>query len=224
MKTCFILKNARSKHTNRHFDEKNNTDDFVFSPSDNMRVNVFYTILDSLLVNLQKRSESYTNLNDRFGFLMNLHNLNEEEISQKTSELIKFYSDDLDDSLNIECQHFGAYLQSIKIIKPSALDLSRLICDNNFLEIYPHVYIAISMFLCLMISNCTGERSFSVLRRTNNYLRANQGDERLNSLAGHTRDGFMRTSTRTNLRLIVCGQLGVQTYDCHKTVPNILLL
>lgn len=34
-----------------------------------------------------------------------------------------------------------------------------------------------------MASNCTGERSFSVLKRVKNYLRTTQRNERLNALS-----------------------------------------
>ena len=34
-----------------------------------------------------------------------------------------------------------------------------------------------------MISNCSGERSFSVLKRVKNQLRSSMGQKRLNSLA-----------------------------------------
>ena len=34
-----------------------------------------------------------------------------------------------------------------------------------------------------MISNCSGERSFSALKRVKNHLRSSMGQKRLNSLA-----------------------------------------
>ena len=44
--------------------------------------------------------------------------------------------------------------------------------NNNNMRIY----------LCLMVTNCTGERSFSKLRRTNNAQRTTVGQGRLNML------------------------------------------
>ena len=39
------------------------------------------------------------------------------------------------------------------------------------------------MYLCMMVRNCAGERSFSVLRRIKDYLRSTQEEERFNALS-----------------------------------------
>lgn len=39
------------------------------------------------------------------------------------------------------------------------------------------------ILLCIMTSNASGERSFSVLKRVKNYLRNSTADSRLSSLA-----------------------------------------
>ena len=59
-----------------------------------------------------------------------------------------------------------------------------LILKNKGLEdIYPYVNIAIRMYLCYPVSNCSSERSFSALKRIKSYLRSRMTDERLNSIA-----------------------------------------
>ena len=66
---------------------------------------------------------------EKFGFLMQLHNLNVSEIAERANVLINYYSDDLDDNWIIECQliyNLGAYLQSMNILKLSAIDLCTL--------------------------------------------------------------------------------------------------
>lgn len=90
----------------------------------------------------------------------------------------KFYQ-----NLNIEW-HFEALLISMKIEKPSAEKILTLICENEYEIVYPNVQIVLTIFLSLMVSNCcSGERSFSVLRRVKNYLRSTTSNERLNALA-----------------------------------------
>ena len=74
------------------------------------------------------------------------------------------------------------HLKSLKLEKPTAQAMLQLICENNYEEIYPNVHIALSIFLSMMVSNCSGERSFSVLRRVKNYLRSNISNNRLNAL------------------------------------------
>ena len=46
-----------------------------------------------------------------------------------------------------------------------------------------NIFIALRIYLILPVSNCTGERSFSHLKRIKNALRSTMGQERLSSLA-----------------------------------------
>ena len=176
---------SRKKKRKTRFDKQNTATETSFSARDDMRVNTFFYILDTLVVNLQKRSKCYDYLYNKFGFLMQLNVLSDEEISRNAKDLIDSYPNDLEEELITECQHFGVHLQVMKIIKPSALSLCRLICENNFVDIYPNVNIALTILLCMMSTNCSGERTFSILRRVKNYLRASQTNKRLNALSLH---------------------------------------
>ena len=55
--------------------------------------------------------------------------------------------------------------------------------ENEFLHAFPKVSVVFRLYFCLMISDCLGERSFSVLKRVKNLLRSSMGQKRLNSLA-----------------------------------------
>ena len=48
---------------------------------------------------------------------------------------------------------------------------------------FPNVNIALRIYVTLPVSNCTGERSFSHLKRIKNYLRSTMLQDRLSSLA-----------------------------------------
>ena len=48
---------------------------------------------------------------------------------------------------------------------------------------FPNVAIALRMFLVLMVSNCSAERSFSKMKLIKNRLRTSLGNERLSDLA-----------------------------------------
>lgn len=48
---------------------------------------------------------------------------------------------------------------------------------------FPNVNIALKIYLTLPVSNCTGERSFSHMKRIKNYLRSTMLQERLSALA-----------------------------------------
>lgn len=48
---------------------------------------------------------------------------------------------------------------------------------------FPNLEIVMRMYLSTAVSNCSGERAFSVLKRVKSYLRSTMKEERLNALA-----------------------------------------
>ena len=64
----------------------------------------------------------------------------------------------------------------------SPSDLASLIHNEDLESTFPNVSIALRMFLCLMISNCSGERSFSRMALVKNKLRSTMTDDRLSAL------------------------------------------
>ena len=48
---------------------------------------------------------------------------------------------------------------------------------------FPNIEILLRIFLCMMVTNCTGERSFSKLKLIKSALRAAMLQRRLNSLS-----------------------------------------
>jgi len=50
-------------------------------------------------------------------------------------------------------------------------------------DIYPHVYILLTISGTLPVSTATSERSFSTMRRLKTYLRSSIGNERMTGLA-----------------------------------------
>jgi hypothetical protein len=55
-------------------------------------------------------------------------------------------------------------------------------------EVYPIISKLLQIFVTLPVSNATGERSFSTLRRLKTYLRNSTSQNRLNGLALRGRD------------------------------------
>ena len=54
---------------------------------------------------------------------------------------------------------------------------------DNLAEMFPNIEIALRIFLTLMVTNCSGERSFSKLKFIKNELRSTMYQGRLSSLA-----------------------------------------
>ena len=69
------------------------------------------------------------------------------------------------------CERAALELQYYHLITENALELS-----------FPNVEMALRIYLSLMVSNCTGKRSFSKLKRIKNELRSSMGQDRLNNL------------------------------------------
>lgn len=107
-------------------------------------------------------------------------------MTKKCNEFAEFYHEDINAyELKTECFHLSQYLKNIA--KPSAdLNISvllNLIKTDKLEETFPNVEVATRIFLCLMVTNCSGERSFSQLKRIKNELRTSMLQERLNNLS-----------------------------------------
>ena len=57
-----------------------------------------------------------------------------------------------------------------------------LLHDKEVTESFPNVEVALRMYLSIMISNCSGKRSFSKLKLIQNRLRTSMGQGRLVNL------------------------------------------
>ena len=63
------------------------------------------------------------------------------------------------------------------------LKMLQTIVNNEMQDTFPNMYICLRIYLSLLVTNCSGERSFSALKRIKNYLRSTLKDEKLNHLA-----------------------------------------
>ena len=57
-----------------------------------------------------------------------------------------------------------------------------LLHDEGLADIFPSVNVALRIYLSMMVTNCSGERSFSKLALIKNHLRTSVTDERLIAL------------------------------------------
>jgi len=58
-----------------------------------------------------------------------------------------------------------------------------LLNNQDITQTFPNVEIVLRIYLCMLVSNCTGERSFSKLKRIKNELRNRTSQDRLNMLS-----------------------------------------
>lgn len=111
--------------------------------------------------------------------------MNSEELRQSCKEFAEFYYEDINEKeLEIECLHLTEYLKIVDSEKTdSILKIYQLLKDNKIEDTFPNVEIALRIFLSMMVTNCSGERSFSKLKRIKNELRSTMLQERLTSLS-----------------------------------------
>ena len=104
------------------------------------------------------------------------------EASAKT--LLQYYPDDLEELLPEEMISFFALIKQHHFNNVcKKIQMFRFIDENEFMHAFPNVSVVFRLYLCLMISNCSGKRSFSVLKRAENQLRSSMGQKRSNFLA-----------------------------------------
>ena len=169
-----------------------NSEDTFFSGRENFRITVFLPMNIHLLTALQKRLKAYDVVCGKFGFLSKMPSVNGDQLRDAAERLVKTYREDLNTSFPEEV-HFQEYLnepesnmrQSEKGENKRtfiALRMLQTIANNEMQRTFPNMYICLRIYLLLLITNCSGERSFSALKRIKNYLRSTLKDEKLNHL------------------------------------------
>jgi hypothetical protein len=91
------------------------------------------------------------------------------------------YSGDLkSDEFADEMVQFVEFAKSRGCHTPSSL--ATLLHSEDLQTTFPNVEIAVRMYMSIMVSNCSGERSFSKMALIKNKLRSTMSDRRLSAL------------------------------------------
>jgi len=85
------------------------------------------------------------------------------------------------------------------------------IVENKLHSAFPNTEVAPRIYLYLMVSNCTEERSFSKVRRIQNYLRCSIVQEKLSmlSLISMEREILEDTVLETIINDFACKKCGI---------------
>lgn len=183
----FDVSSKRPVKRTIHFDE-NLENETLFTPEMKFKVDTFFFIIDKLMAELQRRKEAYKCIYDRFELVCNFRIDNDIEIIKKlTQNLFENYGGDLEDTLFQEIMHVIEYIKTDDITKNksslSPMELYTLLKTNNLEVVFPNVEIILRIFLSMAVTNCSAERSFSVLKRIKNYMRSTVSNEHLNAFA-----------------------------------------
>ena len=151
------------------------------------RVTSYMPVIDQFVVSLAHRLSAYEELCSRFGFLGKLESLSPVEIERSADNIVVVYKDDLEQCFGNELVQFVAF--SNEFLKDANDNIGkehflyRLIIDKRVKCSFPNVEIALRMCLILMVTNCSGERSFSKLKYIKNRLRTTMANERVTHLS-----------------------------------------
>ena len=104
-----------------------------------------------------------------------------------SQSLVMAYPEDLEDHLSEELIQFSAHLKTdlgacMDKKMNKEVQMYKLIKENGLESAYPNVNIVLRIYLSLMVTNCSGERSFSKLKRVKNEQRTSLGQDKLNHL------------------------------------------
>ena len=169
--------------------------DVELPPGDRFRANVFIAIVDNLSAALDKRIDAYTPICKRFVFLHKLHTMSTEDIASSAATLVNAYPEHLEETLPAELVQFSAFVKpqfdTAAITDPCdrdhkcsmELQLFQIVSQPCIREAFVNEETMLRIYLSMLVTNCSGERSFSTLSRVENQLRTTMSDNRLNWLS-----------------------------------------
>ncbi|XP_066969168.1 52 kDa repressor of the inhibitor of the protein kinase-like [Macrobrachium rosenbergii] len=161
-------------------------EDAQMSPKVKFRANSFLPVIDQIVQSLSDRIAAYDVACEHFGFLNRLEDMDADEISSAAASLVSFYKGDLEPSLKDELVHF---VELVKLdIKdnekiPKELYFYKILLDSGLQATFRNVEILLRIYLVLMVSSCSGERSFSKMRMIKSRLRTSVSQSRFSWLA-----------------------------------------
>jgi hypothetical protein len=171
----------RRKRRNKRYDDQP-SDEVILTSRDEFRTQTYFVIIDRLLSALQKRCSAYEDVINRFKVLIKSSIMPPEDIAVEARQLAHQYPGDLD--VNVfpaEFTQFAAFAKTKNCMTP--ISQASLLYSENLMGSFPNAFVALRIYLSLMITNCTGERSFSKMAIIKNKLRSSMANNRLTALA-----------------------------------------
>lgn len=145
---------------------------------------IFTPVVESLIDNLEKRMDCYTQIDEKFSFLTKLKELDINQISTACQKIAQFYANDLDEKeLISECEIAKYHFFSDNTTFISHISMYSRIIKDELQVVFPNIEIMLRIFLSLFVTNVPDERSFSKLKYIKDALRNRMTDEKLNSFS-----------------------------------------
>ena len=165
-------------------DSEAESEDTSLDSSRRFELDSYLPIIDQNLSSMKTRIEAHDRLQRKFLLLMELNTMSNCKVEASAKMLLQYYPDDLEELLPEKMIHFSTLTKQHHFNSEcKEIQMFKFINENEFLHVFPNVSVVFRLYPFLMISNCSGKRSFSVLKRVKNQLRSPMGQKRLNSLA-----------------------------------------
>ena len=136
--------------------------------------------MDQLTVALQARREAYQSVYDKFKLVVNLCEMDDEEIRNEAGKLVLAFPNDFTEVLADESIQFAAFSKLRSCLTPS--EQAFMLYEEGIADTFPSMNVALRIFLSMMVTSCSGERSFSKLALIKNHMRSSMSHERLSAL------------------------------------------
>ena len=119
---------------------------------------------------------------DRFKVVVNLYSLSDAEIKTEVEKLASAFPKDFRESSVFaeEIIQFVAFAKLRSCVTPSQEAI--LLHDEGLADTFPSVNVALRIYLSMMVTNCSGKRSFTKLALIKNHLRTSMTDGKLSAL------------------------------------------
>jgi len=134
---------------------------------------------------------AYSNISKQFGMFWECLDLEGKCIRVAAEQLVTAYENDLESDIADEFIQFHKFFQTQlgkPVVEPHQsgdcikLQMYKLITAANLQSVFPNTEIAKRIYLCFMVTNCSGKRSFSKLKRIKNDLRSTMHQDHFNRL------------------------------------------
>lgn len=138
---------------------------------------MFYSILDTVILNISTRFEAAKNIVDIFSVLWRFLSLEDIEIEEQANCLQNHYV-----AINSQFKEEIKHLKSIFSANFLDTEVAPLSLLNKIHKLKLDSLSALGLFCTLPVTVAQAERSFSYLSRIKNVLRSTMGQERLSAL------------------------------------------
>ncbi|XP_065674198.1 zinc finger MYM-type protein 1-like [Hydra vulgaris] len=192
--STYKSESRRQPKSKRQINDGDTADDMEGMPSQqNFKVNTFYVIIDQLKNALKKRTKAYSIVLQRFGVLTEYDSMTDEDIDIAVKGMVTVYSKDLCSDFPTEFRQFMCWYKEERNyeegssaqnqVDSSAQKMFKMLHNSDVYQAFPNTEIAIRIYLCLMSTNCSGERSFFQLKRIKDAKRSTMAQRRLSVLS-----------------------------------------